>query len=369
MKTAIMHLTALLALGTSTQANAQLTDQALARAKQLKAEIKTFRLELLYNGQEDKPFYRLVLSVPPIGYDRSNPFYRLARITESPAVKIIDHLVGEGFLDGAFDLRAKTKRPPPTMPGYVMRASTQGIAFQEDLGWGLPMLERLDGLRKVLDGDAARGMDLLLGRLSGLRREWEKESAGNWKKLYEDQAWYKNHRQPEQVFRGTLQRHREPEVSILQRPHRYKLGDRFIYPGREHPELEKLIGREVEVRGKPYDVELEGRSVREIWPAAVRAAGPSVQPDFSGLKEGITLPEAREILGSIGRLRENSMLEESIYDFDFDKRSAVLIVDRRASPAIVTKVVIWNHGKTVQEVRAERRRKWQEWVEAHSPKE
>ena len=38
------------------------------------------------------------------------------------------------------------------------------------------MLKRLDGLRKVLDGDAAKGMDLLLGRLSGLRKQWEKET-------------------------------------------------------------------------------------------------------------------------------------------------------------------------------------------------
>jgi hypothetical protein len=155
----------------------QPAEKAVEVAKQLKAEIKTFRLELLYNGQEDKPFYGLILSVPPIGYDRSNPFYRLARITEAQAEKIIDHLAEQGFLDEAFDLRAKPKRPPPAMPGYVIRASTQGIRFQEDLGWGLPMLKRLDGLRKVLDGDAAKGMDLLLARLTGLREQWEKEAA------------------------------------------------------------------------------------------------------------------------------------------------------------------------------------------------
>jgi hypothetical protein len=45
-----------------------------------------------------------------------------------------------------------------------------------NLGWGLPLLRRLDGLRKVLDGDAAKGMDTLLGRLSGLRAQWEKET-------------------------------------------------------------------------------------------------------------------------------------------------------------------------------------------------
>ena len=75
------------------------------------------------------------------------------------------------------------------------------------------------------------------------------------------------------------------------------------------------------------------------------------------------------ILGSTGRLRENPTPEEAIYDFDFDKRSVMLIVNHRLKSAIVTKVIIWNHGKTVEQVRADRLKKGQEWVEAHSPKE
>ena len=47
----------------------------------------------------------------------------------------------------------------------------------------------------------------------------------------------------------------------------------------------------------------------------------------------------------------------------------MLTVDDRATPAIVTEVTIWKHGKTVQEVRAQREKKWSEWVEAHSTKE
>jgi len=160
----------------SSTAHAKPTNQAAVRAKQLKAEIKTFRLELLYNGPEDKPpFFRLILSVPLVP-DRSNPFYRSAQISEPQVGKIIDHLAHEGFLDEAFDLRAKTKQPPPTMPGYLMRASTQGIGFQEDLGWGLPLLKRLDDLSKILDNDAAEGMGYLLGRFVVLRAQWEKEA-------------------------------------------------------------------------------------------------------------------------------------------------------------------------------------------------
>jgi len=83
----------------------------------------------------------------------------------------------------------------------------------------------------------------------------------------------------------------DEEFKTLMRPHSYKLGDRFLYPGRKHNELERLVGKKVEIRGKPYDVELEGQPVREIWPGAIRAAGSSTQPDFSRLKEGITLPQ------------------------------------------------------------------------------
>lgn len=264
------HLAAvlLLAVGAATAAAAPSADLAPGRAKELKVNLKSFQLELSYNGPEDKPFYRLVLSVPPIGDDRSNPFYRAIQIGEAQAGKLIDRLAQDGFLAHALE---QPKRPQPTTPGYTL---TVGNLY-EDLGWGLPMLKRLDGLRQVLDGDAAKAMDLLLARLSGLRQQWEKADAAQppadgWKNLYADEPWYKDYQKPEQVFVGTLQRHKEPAVSTLMRSHRYQLGDRFLYPGKEHPELEKMVGQPVEVRGKPYDIALEGQAVSEIWPAAIR---------------------------------------------------------------------------------------------------
>jgi hypothetical protein len=33
--------------------------------------------------------------------------------------------------------------------------------------------------------------------------------------------------------------------------HFYKLGNHFIYPGKKHAELDKLIGQQVEIRAKP----------------------------------------------------------------------------------------------------------------------
>ncbi len=154
----------------------QPTAKAAARSDQLTAAIKSFRLQLEYNGSQDKPYYNLTLSVPGIAYDRKNAFYPQVRITEEQAQRVIDYLANEGLLDQADDLKpgAVKKYPAPTMPGYTIRLTTDQIVFLGDIGWGLPMLRRLDGLRKVLDGDAAKQMDLLLGRLAGHRKEWEK---------------------------------------------------------------------------------------------------------------------------------------------------------------------------------------------------
>jgi uncharacterized protein YecT (DUF1311 family) len=94
--------------------------------------------------------------------------------------------------------------------------------------------------------------------------------AAAWIKLSADEAWYKDHKQPEQVFSGTLMRHKEPGASTLMRSHSYRLGDRFLYPGQQRPELDKLLYKKVEIKGKPYDVNLEGQAVKEIWAAAIR---------------------------------------------------------------------------------------------------
>jgi hypothetical protein len=166
-----LALALLLAAGIATTAHAQPPDPAKARAKKLKESVKTFRLELTYHGDEDKPFYRLTLTVQAIAKAENNPFYRFVQISEDQAKKIIDHLATDGFLRGADDpIRDEYyELLPPTKPGYTMTVS----GFYQDLGWGLPLLKRLDGLRKALDGQAAKDMDLLLGRLSGLREHWE----------------------------------------------------------------------------------------------------------------------------------------------------------------------------------------------------
>jgi len=47
-----------------------------------------------------------------------------------------------------------------------------GHRSDEDIGWGLDTLKRLDGLRAVLDGDAGKALDDLLRPLEAHRKEW-----------------------------------------------------------------------------------------------------------------------------------------------------------------------------------------------------
>ncbi len=155
---------------------APLSEQAKKRAEAMKTNVKSFSLELNYNGQERKPFYRLVISVPEVEIDRSSPFNRIVQIKEAEANVIIDYLARDGFFDQAVDLRNKTKQPTPTMPGYTMTATTDDLPLIEDIGWGLPMIQRLDALRNVFPDNGQRDMDLLLGRLSGLRAQWQTEA-------------------------------------------------------------------------------------------------------------------------------------------------------------------------------------------------
>lgn len=98
-------------------------------------------------------------------------------------------------------------------------------------------------------------------------------AGGEWRNLFADEAWYKGQAGDEQVFTGTLEAVKPPEVSALMRDSLYRLGDRNIYTGaKKIPALDALVGRKVEIRGKAVDMNLEGQNLKEIWPAAVRAA-------------------------------------------------------------------------------------------------
>lgn len=154
------------------------------RAEKLKAGVAAFEMNVWYIGDQDKPFYTVVLHVAPMAIKKSDPFNLYPRINEATAVKMIDLLLGEGDLDRAVDTSlAVNRKQTPTVPGFHLTVSehlpTQTIEFDEAIGFDLRMLKKLDSLRTFLDGDAARDVDFLINRLSGWRKEWTKQQAAN----------------------------------------------------------------------------------------------------------------------------------------------------------------------------------------------
>jgi hypothetical protein len=174
MKTIVLLLLIMLSgPGLSYSAEKQPTPKAAGRVKHLKQAVNSFGLHLDYRAPTDKSYYNLTISVQG-GWLSDAPNYKQAKITKEQAKKIIDYLGTEGFLDRAVQADHFVR---PTKTGYTMNVHIDDAGDYEDLGWGLPMLKRLDGLRKVLDGEAAKKMDVLLERMAGHRIEWEKEEA------------------------------------------------------------------------------------------------------------------------------------------------------------------------------------------------
>ena len=150
------------------------------RTEMLKKKVDEFALVIAYFGPRDseKPFLSAVLSVPELPRpDLVGPHHwRAVQISKSQASKIIDHLASEGFLARATDVQGKTVTYPKG-PAYVLKITRRDL-FYRDLGWDLKMLKRLDALRKVLEGDAAKAMDKLLKALDPQRKKWQKAAAG-----------------------------------------------------------------------------------------------------------------------------------------------------------------------------------------------
>ncbi|MCK4623926.1 MAG: protease inhibitor I42 family protein, partial [Phycisphaerae bacterium] len=155
-------------------------DPTAERVKKLKANLGTFMFHLRYHGKQDqnKPFYRLTLDRLPRLPTPKAAVRLLVRVNHDQAEKIIDHLARSGFLASAMLNTPQNAMPDGPAYTYLLTVDLKdrkgGWWLYEDLGWDLKMLKRLDGLRKVLDGDAAKEMDKLLKRLEGQREEWGK---------------------------------------------------------------------------------------------------------------------------------------------------------------------------------------------------
>lgn len=149
------------------------TAVATGRAEALKADLPRFILHLRYHGEQDKPYYNLALTTARPADDAAGPPFDLrARLTDAQAIRIINHLAAEGFLDAAHD-ESLMDVVPPGGPLYSLKVIGGKKEWTEYIRFNPAMLRRLDALRKATDGDSARHLDTLLARLAGHRREWE----------------------------------------------------------------------------------------------------------------------------------------------------------------------------------------------------
>jgi len=102
-----------------------------------------------------------------------------------------------------------------------------------------------------------------------------------WQEFFAGEDWYRTQPGQERLFSGVLNANGQDQdlATTLQRTSLYSLGERTVYTGaRRVPALDALVGKRVTLRGKAIDMELEGQTVREVWPAAVREGDDLRQP-------------------------------------------------------------------------------------------
>jgi hypothetical protein len=174
-----MALIVLLALGSVTlaadppasQPTTQFSDKAAERSKALKADPESFWLQLSYNGGSDKPFYQVRMQVAKVQEKRSRPFSSTVQITEKQAAALVDYFAAAHLLDDAHDIRAKEIELGG--PAYILYFGGKGSEYAASLGWNLQTLDHLTAMSQLVDGDASKAMEELIGRISGYREQWK----------------------------------------------------------------------------------------------------------------------------------------------------------------------------------------------------
>ena len=152
--------------------------KAAERAKLLKKGADSFRLTLQWHTTQGKslsPGQSLQLTT--VGGDyKPRPFFATVVITKQRAGKIIEHLAAEGFLDRASDVKDAKSYPVPKLKSYSLTVRTTfGPHLYEHMPWGLNLLKRVEGLRKVMTGNrnAIRVLDQILVPLEAQRGNWK----------------------------------------------------------------------------------------------------------------------------------------------------------------------------------------------------
>ena len=142
---------------------------------------ETFRLDLTYFGESDKPFYDFSMGAnvevtEPKGFHLVEPTDGWEK---RDCLPLFDWLQASGFYKSA---RVINQDEPPATRAYILRVTSGDQVWEEDLGFHLGMLMRLESLQRVLvdldlksrkDPKRPIGLDLLLARLSGYEKIWK----------------------------------------------------------------------------------------------------------------------------------------------------------------------------------------------------
>lgn len=126
-------------------------------------------------GPEKADRSSLMLSVLGFGKVKLPKRTYRAQITKPQAARIIDHMVAQGYLARAVCIPPRSELPWNGPVFAVSASHPDGYALTAASSWTPVVLQRrLDALRKVLDGEAAKAMDKLLKGLEPQRERWEK---------------------------------------------------------------------------------------------------------------------------------------------------------------------------------------------------
>ncbi|MBM4039992.1 MAG: hypothetical protein FJ290_15925, partial [Planctomycetes bacterium] len=160
-------------------------DTPAARAKSLRGNVSQFMLAFGYTPTPDRFWHVLMLTVPDPPSEKYAR-HTFVQIGKQEAEKLIDHLEAIGFFGRAKNVMGKGFGYTPPACVVKVWGSVESLPdgrrypqlLTENLGWDLKMLAKLDAIRKVLDGDAAKAMDQLLAQLEPQRKEWQEASWG-----------------------------------------------------------------------------------------------------------------------------------------------------------------------------------------------
>ena len=140
------------------------------RAGKLRTELGDLVVGLRYYGPGEKSYCRIYVSTIIWRVSKEDPMVLHSLLDHAAATKVVDRLTTSGFLAHAEPSAIPAKAPAG--PCYVLSAGAGSLRLEENLGWNASTAARLADFREALSGDAAKKMDQLLAKLSGVMKKW-----------------------------------------------------------------------------------------------------------------------------------------------------------------------------------------------------